>query len=168
LLLQAGGGGVGHLAIQIAKALGFYVITTASASKKDFVKECGADQFINYKEQVFQDVIEKPVDAVFDLIGGDYIDKSLKVLKKGGTIVSIPSSGNAEVKEKAERAGCQGVRFRVQTNQNDLMELVKLFNKPGANIFVGEQFDWGQVDRAFSILENGHVKGKIVLSTGKD
>src|SRR5690554_5506721 len=105
VLIHAASGGVGHYGIQFAKLFGAEVWATASGPKEEFLRELGADHFIDYKTQKFEDEA-KNMDVVFDLIGGDYIDRSLKSLKKGGVLISIPSATNAAVEEKAEKAGC--------------------------------------------------------------
>lgn len=165
ILIHAGGGGVGHLGLQIAKHFGLEVLTTASDAKKDFVMECGADKFIDYKNSDFEDVIDAPVDAVFDLIGGDYIDKSLRVLKEDGVLISIPSSTNADVEEKAREANKKGVRFKVQNDQENLQELSAIFEKAHNRVVVSKEFTWNEIDQAIEHLEDGHVKGKIIVKT---
>lgn len=88
VLIHAGAGGIGSIAIQIAKALGAYVITTTSTKNVDFVTSLGADQVIDYTQQSFDQVC-KDVDVVFETLGGDNQTKSFQVLKPGGILVSI-------------------------------------------------------------------------------
>ena len=104
VLIHAAAGGVGHLAVQIAKSLGAYVIGTASAAKHEFVRGLGADEVIDYHEADFVDVLrEQPVDIVFDPIAGDYSRRSLKVLKDGGVLVSILPVDDPAMKEAEAR-----------------------------------------------------------------
>src|SRR6218665_3365142 len=93
VLVHAAAGGVGHFVVQIAKHLGAYVIGTSSAANKDFVLSLGADEHIDYKAVPFETAVAD-IDFVLDSMGGDYIDRSLLVTKKGGTIISIPSGLN--------------------------------------------------------------------------
>jgi alcohol dehydrogenase len=93
ILIHGGAGGIGTMAIQLAKYLGAYVATTASAKDMEYVQELGADEVIDYKNQSFQDML-KNFDAVFDTVGGDTYEKSFKVLRKGGIIVSMLEQPN--------------------------------------------------------------------------
>ncbi len=88
VLIQAGAGGVGSMAIQMAKHLGAYVATTASEKNEAYVKELGADEFINYRTQQFEDELSD-YDAVIDTMGGDILNKSFQVLKPGGRRATI-------------------------------------------------------------------------------
>ena len=88
VLIHCGAGGIGHIAIQLAKALGAYVATTVSSEDIEYVKSLGADKVIDYQTQPFEKVL-KDFDAVFDTVGGQTTDKSFEVLKKGGIIVSM-------------------------------------------------------------------------------
>ena len=83
VLVHGGGGGVGHVAIQIAKALGAHVITTASGSKREFVEKLGADEVIDYTAVDFTEAA-RDIDVVFDTIGGRTVERSLEVLRPGG------------------------------------------------------------------------------------
>lgn len=110
VLVHAAAGGVGHYVVQIAKHLGAYVIGTSSAANKDFVLRLGADEHIDYNAVRFEDVVND-VDLVFDGIGGDNIDRSLEITKKGGTVISIPSGLGETVTEKAKAKGINGYFF---------------------------------------------------------
>src|SRR5258708_2740989 len=93
VLIHGASGGVGHYAVQMAKYLGAYVIGTSSVGNKDFVMSLGVDEHIDYKAKPFETVV-KNMDFVLDTVGGDYIERSLKTAKKGGTIISIASGLN--------------------------------------------------------------------------
>src|SRR6185369_156919 len=88
VLIHAAAGGVGHLAVQIARSLGAHVIGTASASKHEVLRELGADELIDYREQDFERAA-RDVDVVIDAIGGDYTARSLRTLRPGGILVSL-------------------------------------------------------------------------------
>lgn len=93
LLIQAGSGGIGTFAIQLAKAQGIYVATTVSEKGYDLVEKLGADKIINYKKENFEDVLSN-YDAVFDTMGNEYVKRAFPIVKKGGNIVSITALPN--------------------------------------------------------------------------
>lgn len=163
VLIHAASGGVGHYAVQFAKHFGAEVWATASGPKKDFVRELGADHFIDYKHQKFEDVA-KEMDVVLDLIGGDYIDRSLQSLKKGGVLISIPSATNAEVEEKAEQAGCKGVRFSLKNKKEDMESIAELLKSGEMKPYISKTFALEDIREAHQELEQGHTQGKIVIS----
>lgn len=94
ILIQAGAGGVGTFAIQLAKTMGAYVATTASDSDYELVKKLGADKIINYKKQKFEQELQN-YDAVYDTLGSPALDKAFQVVKPGGHIVSVSGLPNA-------------------------------------------------------------------------
>ena len=101
ILIHGGAGGIGSIAIQLAKHLGAYVATTVSTNDKEFVKEeLGADEVIDYKTQNFEDVLSHDYDAVFDTVGGETYTRSFKVLKRGGMIVSMLEQPNQELMDR--------------------------------------------------------------------
>lgn len=163
VLIHAASGGVGHFGVQFAKHFGAEVWATASGSKEDFVRELGADHFIDYKTQNFEDVA-KDMDVVFDLISGDYIDRSLKSLKKGGVLISIPSATNAEVEEKAARAGSTGVRFSLKNRKADMQTIAHLLETGELKPFISDSLSLDHIREAHKELEKGHTKGKIVIT----
>ncbi|HLS30897.1 MAG TPA: NADP-dependent oxidoreductase [Flavobacteriaceae bacterium] len=161
-MIHAASGGVGHYGVQFAKHFGAEVWATASGSKEDFVKELGADHFIDYKTQKFEEEAQN-MELVFDLIGGDYIDRSLKSLKKGGILISIPTATNAEVEEKADKAGCVGVRFRLKNEKGDMETIAHLLKTGEVKPFISKRFTLDEIREAHKELERGHTKGKIVI-----
>ena len=163
VLIHAASGGVGHYGVQFAKHFGAEVWATASGSKEDFVKELGADHFINYKTQKFEEEAQK-MDVVLDLIGGDYIDRSLKSLKEGGVLISIPSATNAEVEDKAEKARCIGIRFSLKNNKKDMQAIADLLKSGELKPYISKRFALDQIREAHKDLEKGHTKGKIVIT----
>ena len=95
VLIHAAAGGVGHLAVQIAKARGAYVIGTASRGKHDLLHDLGIDEAVDYRAEAFERAVE-PVDVVYDLIGGDVAKRSLDVLHPDGRLICLPSASAAE------------------------------------------------------------------------
>lgn len=162
VLIHAAAGGVGHYAVQIAKGLGAYVIGTTSAANKDFVLSLGADEHIDYKAQSFDKVVYD-VDVVFDSIGGDYIDRSLEVLKAGGTIISIVSGMNDAVTEKANARGVIGKRMVVQSSGLDMKLLAEWFESGKLKSHVSKTYPLVRMSDAHRQIESGHTVGKIVV-----
>lgn len=163
ILIHSAAGGVGHYAVQIAKNLGAYVIGTSSAENKDFVLALGADEHIDYRSQRFEDVV-KDIDFVYDTIGGDNIDRSLKVIKPGGGIVSLPSGLNAEVAEKAKELGINGYRFMVSSNGKDMEEIAAQLENGQLRSHVSNTFPFDEMAAAHLQIESGRTVGKIVVT----
>lgn len=163
VLIHAAAGGVGHYAVQIAKHIGAYVIGTSSAKNKDFVIKLGADEHIDYKSQRFEDAAED-LDLVLDTIGGDNIDRSLEVIKTGGTIISIPSGLNEEVTAKASAKGINGYFILVASNGDDMKQLAILLEKGIIKSHVSQTYAFEQLPEAHSAIESGRTVGKIVIT----
>src|SRR5262249_54323688 len=136
VLIHGGSGGVGHFAIQIAKALGAKVLATASSANQDFLKQMGADTVIDYTKTKFEDVA-KDVDVVLDAVGQDTLERSYGVVKKGGIIVSIVD----EPKEAALKAhGIRGLALRCTPNGAVLEELARLIDAKKIKPVVSKSF----------------------------
>lgn len=163
ILVHAAAGGVGHYAVQIAKYLGAYVIGTASADNRDFVLGLGADEHIDYKAVKFEEVLSD-IDFVLDTIGGDNIDRSLKVMKPGGTILCLPSGLNESVVEKAAAAGMMGIRYHVVSNGQDESQLAVLLQDKQIRSHVSQVFALEDIAKAHQQQETGRVRGKLVIT----
>ena len=162
ILIHAASGGVGHLAVQIAKHFRAYVIGTSSAENKDFVLSIGADEHIDYKSVKFEEV-SPIVDIVLETIGGENIDRSLKVLKKGGVIVSLPSGASESVSEKAAAQNKTGIFFLVNSNGADMQQIAELLRQGELHPHVSHVFNFEEIGKAHEILASGKTKGKLVL-----
>jgi NADPH:quinone reductase-like Zn-dependent oxidoreductase len=160
VLIHAGSGGVGHFAIQFAKARGAHVITTVSKEHADFVLQIGADEVVDYKEQHFEKEL-RDLDMVFDLIGGETQDKSWQVLKKGGILVSTL---NAPSQEKAAEYGVRATRFTFTETGSELGEIADLIDSGKVVVKVSKTFPLEDVAAAHRLIEEGHTEGKIVLT----
>lgn len=163
VLIHAAAGGVGHYAVQMAKHLGAYVIGTASAANRDFVLGLGADEHVDYRAQPFEEVIQD-IDFVLDSMGGDYIDRSLKVTKKGGTIISIPSGLNETVTEKAKALGINGYTIRVKPSGDDMQQIAVLLAGGKIRSHVSAVFPFEEMAGAHQQIETGRTVGKVVLT----
>lgn len=159
VLIHGGAGGVGHLAIQFAKAKGAFVATTVSRDDVDFVLQLGADQAIDYEHERFEDLVED-VDVVFDLVAGETQDRSWSVLKPGGIIVSTLSQPS---EEKARAHKARGTHYMAQPNAAQLAEIGRLIEVGKVKPFVQATYPLAEVAKAEERLEREHTRGKIVL-----
>lgn len=163
VLIHAAAGGVGHFAVQMSKYLGAEVTGTASAANREFVLGLGAAQVIDYEKTRFEDVLHD-IDFVLDTIGGDYIDRSMKVLRRGGTIICIPSGRLEGLEEKAAERDLTGARFLVQSDGNNMKEIAGLLEKGIVKTYVSGTYPPEQVREAHLQIESGKTRGKIVLT----
>ena len=163
VLIHAAAGGVGHYAVQMSKYLGAYVVGTASGKNRDFVLSLGASKHIDYEKQRFEDVLND-LDFVLDAIGGDYIDRSLKVLKPGGTIISIPSGASENITEKAKAKGMNGYQFTVQSNGKNMKEISDLLKKGIVKSYISKTFPFDEIQSAHLQIETRKTKGKVVVT----
>ena len=163
ILIHAGSGGVGHFAIQIAKNIGAVVAATSSAKNREFVLSLGADEHIDYREQKFEEVLED-IDFVLDGMGGEVLENSLKVIKDGGTIVSLPTHEfSKELKAIAEPRNIK-LEFVLVTSSGDDMNTLKEYLKSGAlKPHVSMTFPFDQMAEAHKHIESGRTVGKAVV-----
>ncbi|MBT8329226.1 MAG: NADP-dependent oxidoreductase [Desulfofustis sp.] len=163
ILIHAGSGGVGHYAIQIAKQLGATVITTSSAKNRDFVLSLGADQHIDYREQKFEEVLAD-IDFVLDGMGGSVLENSLKVVRDGGTIVSLPTHEFSEELKAAADPRNIKLEFVLVTSNGDDMNTLKEYLESGVvKAHVSMTFPFAQMAKAHKQLESGRTVGKVVV-----
>ncbi|MFE7117292.1 NADP-dependent oxidoreductase [Streptomyces sp. NPDC057654] len=163
VLIHAGGGGVGHVAVQIAKAFGAYVIATASKNKREFVEGFGADEVIDYTAVDFAEAV-RDIDVVLDTIGGDTVERSLGVLRPGGHLVTAVSEGDAELIARYEAAGMRFSGIAVDPDPVGLRGLVDLVERGELRVHVQETFPFERVADAHRLLDAGHLQGKVVLT----
>ncbi|MFJ3656146.1 NADP-dependent oxidoreductase [Streptomyces nigra] len=163
VLIHAAAGGVGHAAVQIAKARGAYVIGTASAGKHGFLREIGADEVIDYRETDFAEAV-KDVDVVLDTLGGETAVRSLRVLRPGGVVVSIIPVGSDEFPQEAERLGVRAVRMLVDADRADLRSLVELIEEGRLRASIERTFPLSAAAEAHALGEKGRTTGKLVLT----
>jgi NADPH:quinone reductase-like Zn-dependent oxidoreductase len=163
VLVHAGAGGVGHLAVQIAKSRGAHVIATASAAKHDLLADLGVDEAVDYRSSRFEEVVE-PVDVVYDLIGGDVSVRSLDVLRPDGVMIVLPSSAAAAAVEAAGNRGLRAVGVLVEPDGDGLEDLAALVEAGGLRVLIDETFPLDRAADAHRLGEQGRTTGKIVLS----
>ncbi len=163
VLVHAAGGGVGHYAVQIAKNAGAYVIGTGSASKKDFVMKLGADEFIDYTSEKFEDRV-KDADKVFDSIAdGEHLLRSIAALKNGGRVVSIKANFEDVHLNEAKSRDIQTFRILVQSNGEDMKQIAKLMSEGKVRSHVSAKYKLEDLPKAHHQIETGKTQGKIVV-----
>lgn len=160
VLIHGGSGGVGHFAVQFAKARGAYVATTVSTQHVDFARRIGADQVIDYKTQRFEDEVDA-VDMVFDLIAGETQDRSWSVLKNGGILVSTLTP---PPQDKAAEHGVRGMRYTVEESGAELSEIARMIDAGQVRPVIAKTFPLQRAAEAQRFLEREHPAGKIVLA----
>jgi len=163
VLVHGGGGGVGHVAIQIAKALGAHVIATAGGSKRKFVEGFGADEVIDYTAVDFAEAV-RDIDLVLDTIGGDTPRRSLQVLRPGGHLVTATSEEDSQLAAAYEAAGMRFSGIAVDPDPVALRGLVELVEQGSLRVHVQETFPFERVADAHRLLDGGHLQGKLVLT----
>ncbi len=160
ILVHAAAGGVGHIAVQLAKWKGARVIATASGRNEAFVKSLGADQFIDYARTKFEDVV-KDVDVVFHTIGAELRPRSWQVVKKGGWLVSITGPVSDE-ETTAHQA--KGAMIGVHTDHDQLEQIRSLIEAGKLRIEVEKTYPLADIAAAHAHVERGHTRGKVVVT----
>ncbi|WP_406193656.1 NADP-dependent oxidoreductase [Streptomyces sp. NBC_01017] len=163
VLIHAAAGGVGHVAVQIAKARGAHVIGTASAGKHEFLRGLGADEVIDYRETDFAEAV-KDVDVVLDTLGGETSVRSLGVLRPGGVVVSILPVGSDDFYEEAERLGVRALRMLVDSDRADLRAIADLVDKGQLRAEIAGTFPLADAAEAHALGDTGRTAGKLVLT----
>jgi len=158
VLIHGAGGGVGSIAVQLARAAGAHVIATGRAWARQLATELGADRFVDLDRERFEDVAEG-VDLVVDLVGGDVLRRSVATVKDGGIVVSAvdPRVQLGEVNQ------VRGVYFVVEPARSELEELARRANAGELRAVVGEVFDLADSAKAFEVKQGGRVPGKVVI-----
>ena len=159
ILIHGGAGGIGSIAIQIAKHLGAYVATTVSAKDVDHVKRLGADEVIDRKSLNFEDVV-RDFDAALDTVGGDTYARSFKVLKRGGRLVSLLEPPREDLMNDY---GVEASVMFTQVTTDRLAKLAELVDKGVVKVNVEKTYPLGQAGEALQQLETESPRGKVVL-----
>ena len=160
ILIHGGAGGIGSIAIQLARYIGAYVATTVSTNGKQFVQELGANQVIDYKTQTFEDLLHE-YDAVFDTVGGETYRRSFKVLKKDGILVSMLEQPNSELMSKY---GIKAIFQFTQADRERLRKLAQWMDENNIRVNVEKTFSLDEVGKALDYQRDVHPKGKVVLA----
>jgi NADPH:quinone reductase-like Zn-dependent oxidoreductase len=183
VFIQAGSGGVGSFAIQLAKHLGATVATTTSATNVALVKRLGADVVIDYKTQDFEDVL-RDYDVVLNSQDGKTLEKSLRVLKRGGELISISGPPDPEfgkdiaapgvvrlvmrllssgVRRKAQQLGVGYSFLFMKASGSQLREITRLIEAGAIHPVMDRVFPFSSTNEALAYVEAGRAKGKVVV-----
>ena len=183
ILIHAGSGGVGTIAIQLSKYLGANVTTTTSTKNISMLKELGADNVIDYTKQSYLEIGDK-FDVVFDTLGGHYTLDSFKVLKAGGRVVSIAGDLDSattkqlglnkilryvlalkakKITKAASKIGAQYRFLLMSPNGDQLKELTKLYESNLIKPVIDETFNFDDSIQALDYLSKGRARGKVIV-----
>lgn len=160
ILIHGGAGGIGSIAIQLAKNLGAYVATTVNSNDKPFVQKLGADIVIDYKAQTFEDLLQN-YDAVFDTVGGDTYRRSFKILKKGGVIVSMLEQPDSEL---MNQYAVKAIFQFTQPDKEHLTKVAQWVDQNNIRVNVEKEFSLDEAGDALDYQKNVHPRGKVVLA----
>lgn len=163
ILIHGGAGGIGSIAIQLAKHVDAYVATTVDTNDKQFVKEIRADDVIDYKIQTFEDILNN-YDAVFDTVGGETYARSFKVLKRGGIIVSMLEHPNQEL---MDHFGVKAVSQFTQVSRERLTKLAQWIDQSNIRVNIDRTFTLDETANALDYQRDVHPRGKVVLKVSK-
>lgn len=165
VLIHAAAGGVGHLAVQFAKRHGAHVVATASSANHDWLTKLGTDEVVDYTAVRFEEVISD-VDVVLDLVGDRHDNtstRSLRVLRRGGLIVAVPSGASPELSAAADAQGLRSTSFLVEPDGPALTQIAALIDAGDVEVEVEDLFPLGSAGLAHTRGETGRTRGKLVL-----
>ena len=163
VLIHAAAGGVGHLAVQIAKVKGAYVIGTATSSKHEFLRGLGADELIDYTAVDFTEAVSD-VDVVLDTLAADYRSRSLQVLRAGGILVTILPYDREELVAEAEQLGVRAETMLVEDDQAGMQAVRELVEAGVLRAEIAATFPLSDAAKAHASGETGRTTGKLVLT----
>jgi NADPH:quinone reductase-like Zn-dependent oxidoreductase len=164
VLIHGAAGGVGVFAVQIAHHLGARVAATAAPANRELLERLGVATIVDYTAQRFEDEVTA-VDVVLDTVGGATLERSLKVLRPGGIVVTLPGPPPPG---RAEAVGVQAVFFVVEPNREDLVQVAELADKQVLRPVVGSVFPLPETRRAFEHGLGGHRPGKVVVDVATE
>ncbi|WP_421172248.1 NADP-dependent oxidoreductase [Aeromonas sp. 601115] len=166
VLILAGAGGVGHLAVQFASAYGAEVVATASPDNHGFLHALGARWMVNYHDANWpaQVVAEAgQVDLVLDLVGGESGKAALACVKPGGRLVTVPTITAQQIKDAGAAAGIEVVGMLVHPDQKQLGQMLMLLRQGEVKVTLAGEFALAEGALAHQTIEGGHVRGKLLL-----
>lgn len=170
ILIHAGGGGVGHFAVQFAAYFGAHVTVTASERNASWLRELGAAVIIDYTTTRFEEVVAD-VDVVLDLVGNVHDDtgtRSMRTIRPGGLYVLVPTGSWPGYADAAAEAGVRTTSFKVSPDGSTLSTIARLLDSGAVQVYIDKVFDLDAAAAAHTELERGHTRGKIVLRVGAD
>ena len=164
ILIQAAAGGVGHLAVQLAKMNGAFVIGTASEKNEKFLKSLDVDQFIDYKKEKFENIVHD-LDCALDAMGGDVLYRTISCVKQGGNVVCLPSSTKNDPKA-IELANERNIKLSwpmMRADGEEMRIIASLLQEKNLKVFVDKIFTLDQIAWAHKAVETHKTKGKVVV-----
>jgi NADPH:quinone reductase-like Zn-dependent oxidoreductase len=150
--------------VQLAHQCGIHVIGTAKTDNLDLLRQLGADEVIDYTKVRFEDSV-RDVDAVFDTVGGETLERSFAVLRRGGVLVSVAETPSAD---RAAQHRVRAEYFIVEPNRGELMEISRLIQAGDLRPLIEAVFPLEQAREAFEHGAHGHNRGKIVLQVEEE
>lgn len=162
ILILGAASGIGHLAVQLLKAIDVYIVGTAKLKDRDYVKSIGVDKYIDFENEDFTEFLDD-IDYVLDCEGGEVGRQSVAVLNNGGSIISLPNGVQPEW--VANRPDVKCLDFSLSPNTNDLKEIMSLIVNKEININIDEVFPFNKMGDAHIKQESGGSRGKVIVST---
>ncbi|GAA1963941.1 NADP-dependent oxidoreductase [Amycolatopsis minnesotensis] len=162
VFVHAAAGGVGHFAVQIAKARGAHVLGTASAGKHEFLRRIGVDEPIDYREVDVAEAV-RDADVVLDTIGDENALRSLRILRPGGVLVTILPRGLDELHAEADRLGVRAEGLLVEADHGGMTAIAALAESGELRPEIAETFPLAEAAKAHALGETGRTTGKLVL-----
>jgi NADPH:quinone reductase-like Zn-dependent oxidoreductase len=164
VLIQAAAGGVGHLAVQFAKLNGAFVAGTASGENEEFLKSLGVDQFINYKEEKFEDAFQNG-DAILDAMGGEILYRCFSCVKKGGRVVCLPSStkGDPKAIELAKQHDVEMIWPMMHSDGEEMDKIARLLENKKLQVKIDKVFNLEEIVDAHKAIETHSTDGKVIV-----
>ena len=162
VLVHAAAGGLGHVAVQVAKSLGAYVVVTATAPKHELLRSLGADELLDYREIDFAETL-RDLDVVLDTIGGDYGMRSLATLRRGGVLVALAGPLDPAVEARARELGVDAGFTLVEPDRAGLLAITDLVDSGGLRIEIAYVLPLADAARAHELGETNRTTGKLVL-----
>jgi NADPH:quinone reductase-like Zn-dependent oxidoreductase len=165
VLIHAAAGGVGHIAVQLARIAGAHVVATASERNAEWLEGLGADEVIDYHSTRFEDATGD-IDLVVDLIGNVHDatgTRSLTVMRPGGLLISVPTGSWPEFRTDAAAAGVRSTDIKALSDTATLTAIAELVDSGKLAVHLDREFPLGEASAAHRLLEEGHTRGKIVL-----
>lgn len=167
VMVSAAAGGVGHLAVQIAKARGAYVIGSARAAKHEFVRELGADEVIDYTEVDVADVV-RDVDVLLQMFGGEPALHALACLRPGGIMVNAQAAWTPGMTARAAELGVRATGFLVEPDAAGMDTLASLVEAKQLSVHIERRFPLAEAAAAHALVAEGRTTGKVVLVVGDE
>ncbi|RYJ19516.1 NADP-dependent oxidoreductase [Halogeometricum borinquense] len=165
VLVHAAAGGVGHIAVQLASHAGASVIGTASERNEGFLRELGVDEFVDYRNQSFEDELSD-IDVILDAVGGETLEQSIDVITHGGRIVTLPKPPSQNVVTNARNERNASIDwFSVEPDAAALSEIRTLVENGHLSVTVSDAWPLSEAHAAHRASQRGHVRGKLVLTT---